>query len=361
MTDADRYDIDVGTWARTLLANWWIVVGLVVIGIIAGAVVTFASPKLYDATSSVYIGQTTDANGNPISSLNSNVKSATELLSSQVVLDQAAKLTGMGMTPGRLRRETTVTTPTMVLKSTSSVVNIVVITVSDPKRVRSARAANSLATVLIAHISTGAQAKIALLESQLAAGKKALAASFVRSDQAQAALDALAKQGGSAAGLAGASAPYVAIVQAAASEQDTLLTTNQKTELMLITSRQVELPRLLHEAGIPDSASGPKLSFNVAAGALAGLVIGIILAFVRARVRPAEKPALAAAGAVAGDAAQAAAEPASTESAAAESAPQPARRRKRKASAPSADEEAAGESSGPAPGGSEAKAPDAEA
>ena len=38
---------------------------------------------------------------------------------------------------------------------------------------------------------------------------------------------------------------------------------------------------MLHEAGIPDSPSGPSMTINVAVGALAGLVIGIIVAFAR--------------------------------------------------------------------------------
>ena len=76
-------------------------------------------------------------------------------------------------------------------------------------------------------------------------------------------------------------APYLAIVQAAATEQEALPSSNQKTELLLLTAKQVEQPRILHEAGVPDSPSGPSMTLNVAVGALAGLVIGIIVAFAR--------------------------------------------------------------------------------
>ena len=43
----------------------------------------------------------------------------------------------------------------------------------------------------------------------------------------------------------------------------------------------MEQPRILHEAAVPDSPSGPAMTVNVAIGALAGLVIGIIVAFAR--------------------------------------------------------------------------------
>ena len=79
-------------------------------------------------------------------------------------------------------------------------------------------------------------------------------------------------------------ATALAAEEAAATEQEALQSSNQKTELLLFTAKQVEEPRILHEAAVPDSPSGPSLTLNVAAGALAGLVIGIIVAFVRRRL-----------------------------------------------------------------------------
>lgn len=294
MSSDDATTIDVGSWFATLLRNWWVILGLVILGAAVGGVVTLAAPKEYSATSSVYIGQTTDANGNPMAGLNSNSRAATQLLASQVVLNEAAKRTGMKIGASRLRRETTVVTPSSTVKTSTSVVNIVVITVTDTNKVRAAAAANALAAVLVERISPGVDGKIALLEAQLATGKKALAASVARSTAAQVGLAAIARGGGSAAEKASAAALYVAIVQAAATEQEALESSNQKTELMLFTARQVEQPRILHEAAIPDSPSGPSLTLNVAAGALAGLVIGIVIAFVRRRLAERGTPAAAA-------------------------------------------------------------------
>ena len=279
--------IDVGGWFATLLRNWWVILGLLALGAVAGGVVTLASPKEYSATSSVYIGQTTDANGNPMAGLNSNSKAATQLLTSQVVLDEAAqklKDSGMKVSAGRLRKETTVVTPSSTVKTSTSVVNIVVITVTDTDKLRATAAANALAEVLVDRISPGVSGKIVLLEAQLAQGKKAMAASQARSAEAQKALLEIARGGGSTGEKAAAAAPYVAVVQAAATEQEALASANQKTELLLYTAKQVEEPRVLHEARPPDSPSGPSMTLNVAAGALAGFVIGVIVAFVRRRL-----------------------------------------------------------------------------
>ena len=284
MSTDDATTIDVGAWFATLLRNWWVVLGLVVLGAVVGVVVTLASPKDYSATSSVYIGQTTDANGNAMAGLNSNAKAATQLLSSQTVLDEAAKRTGMKVTAGRLRRETTVETPSSTVKTSTSVVNIVVITVTDTNKLRATAAANALAQVLVERISPGVTEKIALLQAQLDTGRKALAAATARTATAQAGLAAIAKGGGTAAEKAAMSASYIAVVQAAATEAAQEALDNQKTELMLFTAKLVEEPRLLHDAAVPDSPSGPSLTLNVAAGALAGLVIGIIVAFVRRRL-----------------------------------------------------------------------------
>ena len=294
MSTDDATTIDVGSWFATLLRNWWVILGLVVLGAVVGGVVTLASPKEYSATSSVYIGQTTDANGNPMAGLNSNSKAATQLLASQEVLNEAAKRTGMKVSASRLRKETTVVTPSSTVKTSTSVVNIVVITVTDTNKLRATAAANALAGVLVERISPGVTGKVALLQAQLDTGQKALTAATARAALAQSALAAIARGSGSAAEKAAASAPYVAIVQAAATEQEAWQSANQKTELMLFTAKQVEQPRILHEAAVPDSPSGPSLTLNVAAGALAGFVIGIVVAFVRRRLDERGAPAAAA-------------------------------------------------------------------
>jgi uncharacterized protein involved in exopolysaccharide biosynthesis len=281
MSSDESTTIDVGSWFTTLARNWWVIVGLIVVGIVVGAAVTLAQPKEYTATASVYIGQTTDATGNPMAGLNSNAKAAVQLLASQVVLKEAAERTGMDISASTLRRETTVETPSSTVKTTTSVVNIVVISVTDTDPERAAAAANALAEVLLERLESGVDEKIALLETQLADNQKAYAASLARSVEAEDALADIANGGGSAADKAAASSTWVALAQAAATQQESLSKSIQQTQLLLLSAQQNEQPRVLHEAAVPDSASGPQMTMNVAVGALAGLVIGVVVAFAR--------------------------------------------------------------------------------
>ena len=172
MSTDDATTIDVGSWFATLLRNWWVILGLMVLGALVGGVITLAAPKEYSATSSVYIGQTTDANGNPMAGLNSNSKAATQLLASQALLNEAAEKTGMKISAGMLRKETTVETPSSTVKTSTSVVNIVVITVTDTDKERAAAAANALAEVLVERISPGVDEKIAVLERAAGDGRE---------------------------------------------------------------------------------------------------------------------------------------------------------------------------------------------
>jgi capsular polysaccharide biosynthesis protein len=213
--------------------------------------------------------------------LNSNSKAAVQLLGSQAVLKEAADRAGMDVTAGVLRRETTVETPSSTVKTTTSVVNIVVITVTDSDPERTAAAANALAEVLLERIGGGVDEKIAVLEEQLAKDQKAYEASLARSAAAQKAIADIARGGGSAGEKAAAVATYVALAQAAATQQESLTRAIQDRELLLLSAQQNEQPRILHEAAVPDSPSGPSMSLNVAIGALAGLVIGVIVAFAR--------------------------------------------------------------------------------
>lgn len=278
-----RRDVDVASYLGALTRQWWVVVACIVVGVLAGVVLTLLQPTTYDATASVYIGQTTDANGNPMAGLNSNARAAIQLVSSQTVLNEAAEQTGDGMTAALLRTGTTVETPSSTIRTTSSVVNIVVITVRDESAERAAAAANALADALLTRIGDAPKVRLEVLERQVTSLGTQLDAARKRGARADAALATIASGDGSAAAKAAAAAPYVAVAQAAATEAESLTSSLQKAELMLLTTKNVELPRILHEAAVPDSPSGPDMQLNVAAGALAGLVVGIVAAFVRQR------------------------------------------------------------------------------
>jgi len=272
----------VASVTQALRRGWWIIVLFVAVGAAAAAVFTLLSADEYSATASVYVGQTTDANGNPMTGLSTNVRAATQLLESDAVLQAVAEQVGGGMTASRLRRATSLDTPSQSVKTTQSIVSFVTITVTDPDAQLAADAANALADELLTRIAPTSEERIALLEEHEAELQAALDASRARSREAEKALDALS---GGGADAAVAAAPYMAVIQAAATEQQELLSALQKAQLMLQVAATTEQPRLLHEAAVPDTPARDALALNVAAGALAGLVVGIVVALVRARPR----------------------------------------------------------------------------
>ena len=254
---SDDTTIDVGSWFATLARNWWVIAGLIILGIVVGAVVTAAQPKEYSATASVYIGQTTDAQGNAMAGLNSNAKAAVQLLASQAVLNEAADRAGMDISAGLLRRETTVETPSSTVKTTTSVVNIVVITVTDTDPERAAAAANALAEVLLERIDSGVGEKIAVLEEQLAQDKKAYEESLARSAAAQKSIADIAAGGGSTSEKAAASAAFGMIVQAAATQQESLSRAIQDRELLLLSAQNDRGTAAAARGGRPRLAERP--------------------------------------------------------------------------------------------------------
>ncbi len=278
MTTDDRYDIDLGAYLRGLLHWWWVIVVLAILGAAVGAALTVNHHKVYRATSSVYLGQPTDANGNPISAINTDPRAAIEIGNAESTLARVAAQVGRGETVRRLSGKVSVTPPTLSSKTATAPINIVNVRVQDTKPARAAEAANAIAAVIVERLATYDAAKIALLTSQVAGDDKRLAQLKARSDAAQQALNAIAAGAGPAATKAMASAPYLGIVQAASSEMQTLLDDKRTAALQLLVARGVEAPAILARAAPPSSPQATSLKANTAVGLLVGLVVGLVAA-----------------------------------------------------------------------------------
>lgn len=287
MADADEsHDIDLGWVWRALSRNWWLILVLLALGVLAAVGVSLASGKSYQAQSAVYLGQPTDANGNPINGINSNPKGAAQIVMSGDVLRQAASEVG-DVSAARLRDQITVEAPTVTVKSLSAPTNFVTITVTDTRPAVAIKAANSLAAILVNRVSSYARTKIALLSRQILGDRQRLSGLQDRIVRAQDALDAIAAGGGSAAERATASVAYAAIIQSASTLRDSLIQRLQATELARTVARQVELPSVFSTASPPAKQVTAGLTTAALAGLVAGLVVGVALALFRERSRPA--------------------------------------------------------------------------
>src|SRR5664280_1318484 len=95
MSEPDDFDVDLGAYVRAVRRLWWLVVLLAVVGALAGYGVTKLGTHTYSATSAVYLGQPTDANGNAIAGLPSNPRAAQQIVQGADVLKEAvARLHG---------------------------------------------------------------------------------------------------------------------------------------------------------------------------------------------------------------------------------------------------------------------------
>ena len=280
MSQPDEFDVDLGAYSRAVRRLWWLVVLLAVVGALAGFAVTKLNTHTYSATSAVYLGQPTDANGNAIAGLPSNPRAAQQIVQGADVVHEAAGRLHGEVKLGLLRHDVTVTTPASTVKSTTAPNNIASITVTSRSARKSADAANVLAQILVERLSAFSDAKIALLEQQISAAQAQLAATNARLATAQRQL-AASGPGSTAA------ATYLAVVQSASTEQQALQTTLQNDKLSLLVARNVETPAVITAAvasGSEKNASSAKTS--MAGGMVAGIVVALVIAAFTTRRRP---------------------------------------------------------------------------
>jgi Capsular polysaccharide biosynthesis protein len=281
MSQPDDFDVDLGAYFHAVLRLWWLVVLLAVVGALAGFGATRLTTRTYTAVSAVYLGQPTDANGNAIAGLASNPRAAVQLAQSADVLKEVVSRLNGEIKVGALRHDITVSTPAATVKSTTTPTNIVTITVTLRSAKKSADAANALAQVLVARLGTYSSAKTDLLEQQISATQAQLAATNARLATAQ---RQLAANGAAAA-------TYLAVVQSASTEQQTLQTTLQADKLALLVARNVESPSVVTIASASRNATPVRTS--VVGGFVAGIVVALVIAAFTMRRRP--RPGAAAA------------------------------------------------------------------
>jgi capsular polysaccharide biosynthesis protein len=284
MAAPNEGEVELLWFLKAVIHNWWVVVAATLIGLLAGAVLTVFTPKTYDSTASVYIGQSTDANGDPMPGLDSNARAAVQLATSDAVLQEAVKQVGDGLTASALLSGLSVVAPTQVVTATTGV-DFVTITVSDTKARRAAAAANALAAVLIERIGSGTATKLHLLQQQTASDETQLAVLQGRSNKAEMALQAIARSKTSAQEKSLQSVPWANLEESMASERASVLPDLQNDQLEVVVAKEAEQARVLNEAVPADSPGSPSFRLDGAVGVLAGLVVGLVLALLRQRLR----------------------------------------------------------------------------
>ena len=166
-------EVDLGHYARLVVARWWLLVAGLVVGAIIGYLTTVTGAQFYRAQALVYMGQPLGAiSSSPIQALNTNQAAAHAIITSDEVVRAVARRTGL--TVGKLRSGSTAqaVAGSFTKPGQAPLINVIV-KGSEPTKVKNA--ANALAAVLVAKLATATQSKIALLSQARASDLKSIA------------------------------------------------------------------------------------------------------------------------------------------------------------------------------------------
>ena len=164
--DAVRQEVDLGRYARRVLAFWWVVVIFLVIGIVVGLTRSTTTKMTYQASAVVAVGQPLTPNGATVQGApQANTALPATILKEQGTQDVATKAAGLkeGALVGHVS--------TQVVQSSVKSVNVtplVTITVDGPwGKNQVAAAANALAAELVRQTSTYQASQAKLLQEQV--------------------------------------------------------------------------------------------------------------------------------------------------------------------------------------------------
>ena len=164
-------EVDLGRYARALVARWWLLLAGLVGGAVVGYLTTLGGTQFFRAQAVVYMGQPLGISSTAVQALNTNPSSARAIVTSESSIQRAA--TKSGMSASRIRSGTSVTAVQGSLPKLGQT-PLIQVTVKGPERDKVARAANVLANRLKAGLSGGSTEKINYLTQLLATDDTAL-------------------------------------------------------------------------------------------------------------------------------------------------------------------------------------------
>ena len=267
--DAER-EIDLARWRRALTALWWLPVAGLVVGAIAGVLLSTGGTSSYTATALISLGQPVSPGGVVIASYATNPRAISEITSSASAQEQAAHVAGIH--PGVLRGKVSVGTVGVATGvGAAKTAPLIALSVVGKIGRHTQDAANALAQIVVQDTTAPyVGTKIGTYNQVLKTVNKQL----VSINQRLAALNAALKTSHLSA-----IDQLVLVSQADNSEQrqGNLLDQQATTTQQLAFAKNVESAKIVQPAASVLTSARSR-STSLVVGALIGLLLGAIVA-----------------------------------------------------------------------------------
>ena len=260
--DAEQ-EVDLGRYAATVAARWWLPLLGLTAGVAIGYAVALGGSASFRAQALVDLGNPLGPGGGSVQSVQALVARARELATADATVNAAAARAGIPRAQLRSRLDVKTVSANPARTPTAPLLSIAV-TGSRPRRV--ARAANGVAREVVDDMSRYVNVKIADLREQIAADRRQLA---TIDREIAGVTRAAGRQGvGTAEGLL-----LLTLETRAASVREDL---SERT-LSLALAEEVERANVLKSA-VPVKISARNARTSAIVGGVIGLLLGLLAA-----------------------------------------------------------------------------------
>jgi uncharacterized protein involved in exopolysaccharide biosynthesis len=275
-----RDEVRLADYAERVARRWYVVVLAILVALGLVLLNALGGGTTYQAQATVSLGQPLTPGGGALLAQNTltSPTNASQFVRSDQVVGKAAR--AAGLQPSQLRSRLSVTSSGTATPAKTVGPTTMTITVRGPsrwKRDQLLRATASLGRSLIGWANTYQDAKIKLLNGQIAAERKQIDALQLSIDEAKKSLNQISSSGISAVDKAAITAPLISTIANAGGRIDDITSELTSNELFVTTATTIESAAFVQDPSVHKSSSAGKKSAMIVA-AFAGLIVGVILA-----------------------------------------------------------------------------------
>jgi len=169
----EEREIELRSLGSRLLSGWWVVLGGLALGILAGILVAASGGAVYEAKSLLYMGQPF-IGGQQVTTFATNPRTVTALIRSEAVLEQVANQTGVPVANLRGAVAAQAVTAAGASAGIGRAAPLMELSVRLKRRESAEKAANAFADIIVADIGGFVEEKLRLLRVRIEENAKGL-------------------------------------------------------------------------------------------------------------------------------------------------------------------------------------------